>query len=140
MHIYSKWIEVCAVKSTKLDVVMRCLRSLFARFGLPNTLVSDNGPYFVSAELEEFLERNGIQHVTASPYHPSSNGLAERAVQIVKNRLRRCNLVLSQIVLLVSYLVIGPHLIQQPEPHQPSCYWEGSFKPASINCILLDEK
>ena len=86
---YSKWIEVCAVKSTTSDVAMWCLRSVFARFGLPNTLVSDNGPCFVSAEFETFLERNGIQHVTASPHHPASNGLAERAVQTVKNGLKK---------------------------------------------------
>ena len=89
VNAYSKWVEVCAVKSTTSDVVMRCPRSVFARFGLPNTLVSDNGLCFVSAEFEVFLERNGIRHVTASPYHPASNVLAERAVQTVKNGLKK---------------------------------------------------
>ena len=55
---YSKWIEVCAVKSTTSEVVMRWLHSVFTRFGLPDTLVSDNGPCFVSAEYEVFLGRN----------------------------------------------------------------------------------
>ena len=70
---YSKWIEVFAVKSTTSTVVMQCLRSVFARFGLPDTLMSDNGPCFVSAEFEKFLMLNGIRHVTSAPYHPASN-------------------------------------------------------------------
>ena len=51
LDAYFKWIKVCAEKSTTLEVVLLCLRSVFARFGLPDTLVSDNGPCFVSAVL-----------------------------------------------------------------------------------------
>ena len=51
--------------------------------------MSDNGTCFVSAEFKAFLVNNGIRHITSAPYHPSSNGLAERAVQIVKKGLRK---------------------------------------------------
>ena len=44
---------------------------------------------FISAEIEAFFTRNGVKHLTSAPYHPASNGLAERAVQIVKKGLRR---------------------------------------------------
>ena len=44
---------------------------------------------FVSSEFEEFLLKNGIQHITSAPYHPASNGLAEWAVQIVKKGLKK---------------------------------------------------
>ena len=60
------------------------LRMLFAQFGLPETIVSDNGSCFVSNEFESFLQSYGIKHITTAPYHPSSNGLAERAVQVLK--------------------------------------------------------
>jgi len=40
----------------------------------------------MSAEFELLLEKNGVKHLTTAPYHPASNGLAERAVQIVKER------------------------------------------------------
>ncbi len=47
------------------------------------------GTCLVSQEFEQFLITNGIRHFTSSPYHPATNGLAERAVQIVKNGLKR---------------------------------------------------
>ena len=46
-------------------------------------------PVLVSAEFEQFLRSNGIKHTTSAPYHPASNGLAERAVQTVKRGLKK---------------------------------------------------
>ena len=43
---------------------------------------------FTSSEFMQFMEGNGMKHPTTSPYHPSSNGLAERAVQVIKPALR----------------------------------------------------
>ena len=54
------------------------LRMLFANHGLPNKRVTNNGPSFTSEKFIVFMENNGIKHVTSAPYHPSSNGLAER--------------------------------------------------------------
>ncbi|XP_043245742.1 uncharacterized protein LOC122393604 isoform X2 [Amphibalanus amphitrite] len=53
-------------------------RSLCTIFGLPDTVVTDNGPAFVGREFQQFVKRNGIRHVTTAPHHPASNGLAER--------------------------------------------------------------
>ena len=58
------------------------LRSMFARFGLPKVMVTDNGSCFTSSDFAEFARRNQIRHLRTAPYHPSSNGLAERAVQV----------------------------------------------------------
>lgn len=54
------------------------LRKLFAAYGLPEQMVSDNGPQFVSDEFERFTKENGIKHVKCAPYHPASNGAVER--------------------------------------------------------------
>ena len=65
------------------------LRTVFATQGLPRKVVTDNGSSFTSEEFRTFMSDNGIVHVTSAPYHPSSNGLAERAVQTVKQGLKR---------------------------------------------------
>lgn len=60
---------------------------LFADFGIPCEMVSDNGPQFGSAEFRLFCQQKGVQHTTSSPEYPESNGMAERTVQTVKERL-----------------------------------------------------
>jgi transposase InsO family protein len=78
---YSKWLEGVIVPSATSLNIIQALRSMFATHGLPESLVSDNGTAFTSSEFREFLKQNEIQRVTSAPYNPSSNGLAERAVQ-----------------------------------------------------------
>ena len=51
--------------------------------------MSDNGPQFTAQEFEDFCSSNGIKHIRVTPYHPSSNGLAERAVIVVKEGLKK---------------------------------------------------
>lgn len=81
---YSKWIEIFPMSSTTSDKTIEKLRHCFAAYGLPTTIVTDGGPQFKSQEFGNFLKSNGIHHVFTPPYHPASNGLAERAVQTVK--------------------------------------------------------
>jgi hypothetical protein len=84
---YSKWLEVMPVKGTTEIETEDKLREIFARMGLPKTLVSDNGPPFSSRNFKNFLSMNGIKHVTSPPYHPQSNGAAENAVKTFKNKI-----------------------------------------------------
>jgi hypothetical protein len=85
----TKWIDATVVPSTSSAATIDRLRELFATFGLPSTVVSDNATGFTSNEFQQFMKRNGIIHITASPYHPASNGLAERSVRAVKEALRK---------------------------------------------------
>ncbi|CAL4110654.1 unnamed protein product, partial [Meganyctiphanes norvegica] len=57
--------------------------------GFPSTLVSDNGPQLVSKDFEDKMKKWGIKHLVIPPYHAASNGLAERAVGICKDRLKK---------------------------------------------------
>ena len=58
-------------------------------FWSPEMIVSDNGSCFVSEEFEPFLVANGVKHITSSPYHPATNSLTERGVQIIKKGLKK---------------------------------------------------
>ena len=85
---HSKWLEVIPMKTTTTEKTIEVLQPLFAAYGLPEQLVSDNGPQFTSSEFEQFMKANGIKHIKTSPYHPSSNGEAERFVLTLKQALR----------------------------------------------------
>ncbi|KAL7853111.1 hypothetical protein SRHO_G00188960 [Serrasalmus rhombeus] len=86
---YSKWIDAYSVSSSTSAVTIECLRRSFSQHGIPEIIVSDNGTCFTSEQFQEFAEKNGIRHITTAPYHPSSNGLAERAVQTFKSLLKK---------------------------------------------------
>lgn len=85
---YSRWPEVLTTKSISSGTTIALCRRIFATYGLPHILVSDNGRQFVSHEFQRFLKENGIFHKQSAPYHPATNGLAERGVQTLKQALR----------------------------------------------------
>ena len=86
---FSKWPKVVEMTSTTAEQTIQVLRNIFANHGLPEQLVSDNGPQFVSSDFAEFCKSNAIKHLWVAPYHPASNGLAERMVQTFKQAMRR---------------------------------------------------
>ena len=81
---HSKWIEVEVMSSITSEATIEKLRDMFARHGIPQQLVSDNGSQFTSNEFSDFMKGNGIKHTLVAPYHPRSNGQAERFVQTFK--------------------------------------------------------
>lgn len=86
---FSKWLEVRRVPNMTSNVVVKEFRQMFATFGIPRCIVSDNDTAFKSAEMKDFLDKNGIKIIYIAPYHPSSNGQAERMVQTTKQALRK---------------------------------------------------
>ena len=85
---HSKWPEVIQMSSTTSSKTIDVLRTLFARYGLPEQVVSDNGPQFTSDGFAQFMKTNGVKHIRTAPYHPSSNGQAERFVQTFKRAMK----------------------------------------------------
>ena len=75
---YSRFLEVAFLKSTTSAKVIEALAPMFARFGLPFSLRTDNGPQFVSVEFETFLRTNDIEHSRTTPLWPQANGEVER--------------------------------------------------------------
>ena len=67
------------------------LQELFERFGLPETIVSDNGTPFTSEEFENFCKLLSINHLKSAPYHPRSNGLVERFIDVFKRAIKKAN-------------------------------------------------
>lgn len=84
---YSKWPEVFVMDRITTTATVNKLKEVFTRFGAPEKLVSDNGTQFVSGVFKEYCEVNGITHVLTPPYHPQSNGQAERFVDIFKRAM-----------------------------------------------------
>uniref|UniRef100_A0A6B0V699 Putative tick transposon n=1 Tax=Ixodes ricinus TaxID=34613 RepID=A0A6B0V699_IXORI len=86
---YSKWVEVVRVPSPSAEATVAYLRSISAIHGLPDGAVSDNNPAFTGFLYKTFLARNAVRQILVPPYHPASNGAAERVVQTVKEKLKK---------------------------------------------------
>ncbi len=67
----------------------KCLKAHFSRHGIPDTVISDNGPQLDSREFNSFAREWEFEHVTSSLYHSQSNGKAESAVKIAKRLIKK---------------------------------------------------
>ena len=88
---FSNYIEVVQLnQDTRSSTIIRHFKINIARYGLMETLITDNGPQFSSKEFKEFVSTYGINHITSSPTHQQSNGLAEEAVKQIKTLMAKC--------------------------------------------------
>ena len=87
---YSTFWEVdCLESDTTANKVIKKLKNQFARHGIPEVVVSDNGPQFKCEAFKKFSNKWDFNHVTSSPGHSRGNGKAEAAVKVVKNILKK---------------------------------------------------
>ena len=77
------------LQDTKATTTVRKLKAQFARHGIPDIVVSDNGPQFSSEKFNQFADVWGFEHRTSSPGHPQGNGKAESAVKTAKKLIRK---------------------------------------------------
>ena len=88
---FTKYFEIELLEHgySSANVIMK-FKSIFARHGIPQILITDNGPPYSSKDFNKFCLEWGIEHRTSSPYLPRSNGLAERTIQTFKKMFYKC--------------------------------------------------
>ncbi|XP_017471605.1 PREDICTED: uncharacterized protein K02A2.6-like [Rhagoletis zephyria] len=84
---FSKFPEIFQITNITTQTIVSKLNEMFSRYGDCKILVSDNGTQFTSATFQQFLKSRAIQQIRTSPYHPQSNGQAERFVDTLKRAL-----------------------------------------------------
>ena len=87
-HYSNYWEVDFLAGDTSSPNIINKLRAQFARYGIPRTLITDNGLQFSCWAFGEFAQRWEFQHITSSPEHPQSNGKAESAVKTAKSIIR----------------------------------------------------
>ena len=85
----SNFWEVDRLDSLTSQSIIQKLKPHFARYGIPDTVMSDNGPQFVSGEFSRFSQNWGFDHVTSSPGYPQSNGKVDNAVKTTKRLMAK---------------------------------------------------
>ena len=86
---YSRYFELERMSTTTSSAIVNKLKAIFARHGIPEKLVSDNGPQFPAQEFAHFANEWDFRHITSSPTYPQSNGLVEKSAQIAKQLLKK---------------------------------------------------
>lgn len=139
---YSKWTQVKITSSTTSDATCKILADIFSIFGIPITIVSDNGPQFCSDTFHQFLKSQGVlYHKRTAPYHPSTNGQAERYVQTIKRSLLLSGANSSNLQQCINQFLLQFH----KAPHQttgqpPSLLFLGRTIRTRLDCLRPELK
>nr|GEV37073.1 reverse transcriptase domain-containing protein [Tanacetum cinerariifolium] len=85
----SKWLEAKALPTNDSRVVCKFLKNLFARFGAPRAIISDRGTHFCNDQFTKVMQKYGVIHRFATPYHPQTSGQVEVSNRGLKRILER---------------------------------------------------
>ncbi|CAB3982830.1 Transposon Ty3-I Gag-Pol poly [Paramuricea clavata] len=83
------WEKLDQLRSKTSNEIIAKLKSLFARYGVPDQLITDNGPPYNSEAVREFAREFEFEHITSSPGYPKSNGKSENAVRTAKRLVKK---------------------------------------------------
>ena len=113
-HIVMVDYSSCCIFERKLSnltsfCVIEALKDIFCDVGSPDRFITDNAPYFVSEEFTKFMMDWSIHHITSSPRYPQGNGMAEKAVGIVKELYSKCDDVKLRLLLMKTTPVSNQH-------------------------------
>ncbi|XP_062558648.1 uncharacterized protein K02A2.6-like [Armigeres subalbatus] len=87
---YSDYFEVDLLEDLTPDTVIRVCKRNFARHGVPQTVLTDNGTNFINRKMVQFAHDWDFEHITSSPHHQQANGKSEAAVKIAKRMMKKC--------------------------------------------------
>ena len=104
MTTISGFLTYDTLSSETTEAVTKALNNIFRKFGLPERIISDNGPCFKSETFRSFCDQLDIGHVTSSPYHHQSDGRAERAIATVEQILKKSANDIDITKALITYL------------------------------------
>nr|XP_029714159.1 uncharacterized protein LOC109408875 [Aedes albopictus] len=134
---YSKWPEVQICRSITAESTVNMCREIFSKFGIPSVLVSDHGVQFTSEGFQQFLKTNGVVHKMGAPYHPATNGQAERYVQTIKQKLKALKCTKSQLNLeLCNILLTYRKMIHPSTGKSPSMLLFGRQIRSRLDLLL----
>ncbi len=117
---YSRFPKILITKNTTSQVIILWPQKLFARYGLPDMNITDNGPQFVSHQFETFLAQRDILHIKTAIYTPQENGLVEafnKSLKYTVQARQRENL--SEKEPWISSCTSDPHHLLRMENPQP---------------------
>jgi len=86
----SKWVEAIPARTNESRVVVKFLReNIFARYGMPRLIISDQGTHFDNRSFDALLKRYSIIHCLATPYHPQTSGQVEVSNKQIKQIIKK---------------------------------------------------
>ena len=100
---------------TRSERIADLTSRMFSVFGIPNTIISDNGPQFIGRAYKQMLSQFGITYITSSPWHPKSHGFIERAVRTVKGLIRKSGRDTDKALLMLRTTPLGPEISSPAE-------------------------
>ncbi|UYV65455.1 K02A2.6-like [Cordylochernes scorpioides] len=134
---FSRFIEVVRIRKISSEAVVDHCKAIFARHGIPDIVISDNGPQFrpsTTSAFTKFASEVGFRHITSSPKHPQSNGQAEAAVIIVKNLMKKNK---DPVLALMEYRATPPGIRTLP---CRTSIWADYSHYGSLHFIITNPK
>ena len=85
---FTKWIEAKPITTIDSKEAVKFFLDIIYRFGVPNSIITDNGTNFTGHFFQDFAEGYGIRIDWASVRHPRTNGQVERANDLILQGLK----------------------------------------------------
>ncbi len=100
----------CLGRDATSHAVARITSRYISLFGVPHSIISDNGPQFIGQPYQNLMKKLDIVHVTSSPHHPRSHGFIERMIRTVKTLMKKESQDTDFALLILRTTPSGPQL------------------------------